>query len=197
LSVGVPLLDLNQSSALEATCLMKVSVTNTVANNVLNIFDSTDIKSFKPKDDPDLGSPNEHCPNSNGPGRGQGGKPDAPFPNCEPLGNLLIIQNENMDPSIPNDSAFGGCFVFEFVQPVTLLNFGIMDLDEGRATISIRSSSSGRLQSFNSPSNIGNNGHWKAATTKDWSPLVNVTAMEICIPGSGAISFLDVAPCII
>jgi hypothetical protein len=192
--VGFPLTDFNQASALEKTCLMKVSVTNTIANNVLNIFDSTDINGTKPKDDPDLGSPNESCLNS-GPGRGQGGKPTSPFPNCETLGNLLIIQNENMDPSIPNDSANGGCFVFEFVQPVTLLNFGILDIDEvDNAVISI-TSSNGPFPSFESPPNIGDNGHWKAATTNDLSAFVNVIAMEICIPGSGAISFVDVAPC--
>jgi hypothetical protein len=192
--VGVPLTDGDQVAALEAECLMSVSITDTIANNVGNIFDSTDIKGTNIKDDPDLGAPNALCQNK-GPGRGEGGKPGSPFPNCEPLGNLLIIQNESMDPSIPNDSANGGCFVFEFSQPVTLLNFGILDIDEGdNAVISI-TSSTGPFPSFESPANIGDNGHWKAATTEDLSAFSNVVAMEICIPGSGAISFIDVDPC--
>jgi hypothetical protein len=196
LAVGVPLTDIAQAAALRVDCLMSVSVTNTIDNNVGNIFDSTDIRSPAARDDPDLGAPNKDCPNSNGPGRGIGGKPDAPFPNCEPLGNLLIIQNENIDAEIPNDSPYGGCFVFTFLQPVTLLGFGIMDVDETEtATISI-TSSTGTYPSFESPTTIGDNGHWKAATTYDLSALfADVVSMEICLPGSGAVSFVDVDPC--
>jgi hypothetical protein len=193
LAVGVPLTDFDQVAALEIDCLLSVTITNTIRNNVGNIFDSSKVLGDSPAFDTDLASPNRNCPGG-GPGRGSGGKPGAPFPNCEPLGNLLIIQNEDKDPSEPNDSRFGGCFVFQFVQPVNLLNFGIVDVDEGVVTITITSTTAG-MQTFDSPSNIGDNGHWKAALTKDLSDFVNVVVMEICFPGSGAVSFIDVNPC--
>jgi hypothetical protein len=60
----------------------------------VNVFNSSDIKGTHPKFDPDLGSPNRLCP-SKGPGRGRGGRPNGPFPNCIPQGNLLIIQDNN------------------------------------------------------------------------------------------------------
>jgi hypothetical protein len=39
----------------------------------------------------------------------------------------------------PNDSAHGGCLVFEFAQPMDLINFGILDIDEktGLANITV------------------------------------------------------------
>jgi hypothetical protein len=41
--------------------------------------------------DPDLGSPNMRCENP-GPGTGEEGEPDGKGPNCNPLGNVLIVQ---------------------------------------------------------------------------------------------------------
>jgi hypothetical protein len=49
--------------------------------------------------------------------------------NCKPLGNILIIQNEKNAVSDPNDSAFGGCVVFNFTHPVVLINFGLLDTE--------------------------------------------------------------------
>mmetsp|Transcript_25496 Transcript_25496/g.46032 ORF Transcript_25496/g.46032 Transcript_25496/m.46032 type:complete len:81 (-) Transcript_25496:194-436(-) len=42
--------------------------------------------------DSDLGTPNEKCSKNPGPGRGIGGEPGSPGENCEPLGNVLIVQ---------------------------------------------------------------------------------------------------------
>jgi hypothetical protein len=62
--------------------------------------------------------------------------------NCEPLGNLLIIQNEKMSVKVPNDSAFGGCFLIRFTSPVSSINFGILDIDDrSNVTLSVRSKS--------------------------------------------------------
>ena len=194
LTAGVPLTDASQTLALEADCLLSVSVSDTVDNNVLNIFDSSNILSDNNKNDPDLGTPNRACPGG-GPGKGTGGKPDAAFPNCEPEGNLLIIQNESIDPSEPNDSAYGGCILFEFVQPVTLLDFGVMDIDEAMNVETTLTDASGDVFSFPSPENIGDNGHWKVATTMDLSTFADVVSMKVCLPGSGAISFIDVSTC--
>jgi hypothetical protein len=76
-----------------------------------------------------------------GPGRGEGGKPfikvngqtvDNPYKNCEPLGNLLIIQNgDTRVEEKANDSPFGGCMEFDFNGlRVTLTDFGLLDLEE-------------------------------------------------------------------
>jgi hypothetical protein len=54
------------------------------------------------KGDPDLGAPNERC-DGGGPGWGEGGEPDGAGPNCKPLGNVLIIQEPNDYPEIPDD----------------------------------------------------------------------------------------------
>jgi hypothetical protein len=195
LDVGVPLTDSAQAAALKKDCLLNVTITDTFRNNVGNVFNSSNVLGNQDIYDPDLGSPNRAC-NVTGPGKGKGGRPDALFPNCEAQGNLLIIQNEDIDPSIPNDSRYGGCFFFQFVQPVTLLNFGIMDVDESdAATITITPKSGGPVDPIDSPPGIGDNGHWKAASTVNLTDYGEIVAMEVCLPGSGAISFIDVDPC--
>ena len=40
----------------------------------------------------------------------------------------MIIQNENMSPSVPNDSAYGGCLVFDFEQSVDVSNLALIDI---------------------------------------------------------------------
>jgi hypothetical protein len=59
---------------------------------------------------PDLGSPNESC-EGGGPGTGIGGAPNSATPNCESLGNALMIQNHKNDP-FPR--AFNGRSRIEF-----------------------------------------------------------------------------------
>ena len=72
-----------------------------------------------------------------GPGKGQGGKPDAEWPNCVPQGNLLIIQDWRYPESRANDSPWGGCFYFDFVQPVSLVNTGLIDIEEPQGKITV------------------------------------------------------------
>jgi hypothetical protein len=118
----------------------------------INVFDSSAILSKYPRDDPDLGSPNRACGpilpgGRRGLGRGRGGKPSTsadnasnPFRNCNELGNLLIIQNEDIEASEKaNDSAHGGCMSFKFYAHVNLKDFGLLDIEEG-ATITVRTS---------------------------------------------------------
>ena len=107
-------------------------------NRDITVFDSSVIASDSPRDDPDLGTPNRLCPGG-GPGLGDGGGPGEPFPNCEPLGNLLIIQDPRRPPSPANDSPFGGCFTFEFVNPVDMENLGLLDLEETGVSITVSS----------------------------------------------------------
>lgn len=76
--------------------------------------------------DPDLGSPNEACPGG-GPGVGDGGGPDQTFPNCEPQGIVLIIQESNK--TTPDDNVAGGTIFFDFVPPSNVFEIGILDID--------------------------------------------------------------------
>ena len=66
-------------------------------------------------------------------------QPDQPFPNCEPRGNLIIIQDPRYTDR-PNDSAFGGCLLFTFETPVELVNLGLLDLEEQGVTVTVRDS---------------------------------------------------------
>lgn len=86
------------------------------------LFNTSDIGTHK-YGDPDLGSPNECCPNP-GPGRGEGGEPGTPGANCEPLGNVLIIQEDNRRPEIPDDNVDGGVITFIFSEPWHIKSIG-------------------------------------------------------------------------
>jgi hypothetical protein len=104
----------------------------------INVFNSSNIKSSSWRDDPDLGSPNRKC-TPKGPGIGVGGRPNASFPNCDPLGNLLIIQNPAVT-TAPNDYAKGGCMsfsFFDFGSVVKIDDFGLLDIEEG-ANVTVR-----------------------------------------------------------
>jgi len=79
--------------------------------------------------DPDLGAPNERC-NGGGPGWGEGGEPDGAGPNCNPLGNVLIIQEPNGKPQIPDDNVDGGTIEFNFEPKAERVNsIGLLDVD--------------------------------------------------------------------
>jgi hypothetical protein len=164
---GVPLTESLQADILHNDCFLSVeTIVGTTTsgraydNPPINVFDSSAILSKYPRDDPDLGSPNRACgpivpttqPGSGtgtstrrGPGRGRGGKPSTaadqasnPFSNCNELGNLLILQNADIHASEKaNDSAHGGCMVFTFQAHVHLMDFGLLDIEEG-ATITVR-----------------------------------------------------------
>ena len=128
----------------------------------MNVFNSSDIRSSDPSDDPDLGSPNQFC-NPSGPGIGDGGDPTLPgnqFPNCEPQGNLLIIQDPSQpNETMPNDSLPGGCLIIEFEDPVELVNMGTLDFEEG-ASITVLDENDEEILSFSSPNENKDNGFW-------------------------------------
>jgi hypothetical protein len=70
-----------------------------------------------------LGSPNQECSPS-GPGEGKSGAPGQPGENCEPQGNILIIQNKNDDGELPDPNAAGGVISVELSSRV-IFTFGI------------------------------------------------------------------------
>jgi hypothetical protein len=125
-----------QDDELLAKCGLKVTALEGNITRKVNVFNSSSIKSNKTKDDPDLGSPNMKCPGG-GPGKGVGGEPGSPFPNCVPLGNLLIIQDPRTNSSEANDSGFGGCLIFEFTSPIEVLNTGILDSEEPGVSVTV------------------------------------------------------------
>ena len=81
--------------------------------------------------DPDLGAPNELCDISgHKPGEGDGGEPDSKWghPNCERLGNVLVIQES--DKACPDDAGDGGWLTFEFPHPTEVSFAKLLDVDE-------------------------------------------------------------------
>lgn len=65
-----------------------------------------------------------------GPGRGIGGAPGQPGENCEPLRNVLIIQEE--DKEAPDDNLGGGRICFEFTTPTDVKSVGLLDIPPNR-----------------------------------------------------------------
>jgi hypothetical protein len=119
-----------------------IAYTNSTTSYI-SVFDSGNITTHgnKKERDADLGAPNHNC-KPRGPGRGKGGFPSAAFPNCDPLGNLLILQNPDIADR-PNDDPNGGCI---YIDPIVLFrpyfqftihDFGLLDIEEG-ASIRVR-----------------------------------------------------------
>jgi hypothetical protein len=85
-------------------------------------------------DDPDLGTPNQAF---GGPGIGAGGAVGQPGENRYPLGNLLIIAENDVDGDgdghidEPDDENVGGRLYFEFSTPQDLESIYVVDVDGG------------------------------------------------------------------
>jgi hypothetical protein len=58
-------------------------------------------------------------------------------PNCIPQGNLLIIQDTGTPESRPNDSANGGCMNIKFQSGVSLVDMGLLDVEEPGLNITV------------------------------------------------------------
>ena len=131
--------------------------------------------------DHDLGSLNEKC-HVPGPGEGKGGEPGEPGENCEPVGNLLIIQEDNDNLSIPDDNRDGGMITFDLSPPVTYVyRIGEIHVDYatsitfvyngGEVTIDVPLMGDNSVQTF----------------TID---MENVSQLKLNLYRSGAITFL-------
>jgi hypothetical protein len=96
------------------------------------VFNTSD-----PGRDPDLGAPNRKC-FPPGPGVGVGGEPNTPGENCEALGNVLIIQEDNDEPELPDDPARGGTMAFEFITAIKYVyEIGIMDIERNTTSVTV------------------------------------------------------------
>ena len=98
------------------------------------------------------------------------------------FGNILIL-SEDGDSNDPDDNASGGTFVFEFDEPSEVVNFNVIDTENG-----------GWVKLFDENGTVIAN--LPLTTTSDGETGVmtvgydNVARMEITLPGSGAIDNL-------
>ena len=138
--------------------------------------------------DRDLGAPNWRC-SPPGPGRGVGGEPGAPGENCDPLGNVLIIQEE--DSPIPDDNFQGGMIVFDFAEPVDYVSaMGFLDVDEeGAKLIVSHLLEEGMMTSVLEIPQLGDN----SKQTLEIG-IENVIQIKLTLERSGAVTFLSFCP---
>jgi hypothetical protein len=143
--------------------------------------------------DDDLGSPNVACPGG-GPGDGPGGAPTLsdgspnPYNNCDPIGNVLVIQES--DKSCPDDSWSGGWIQFDFKNPASVQLAKLLDVDEGN-TPEINISHGDGYQTMLKTTATGDNGVWSQPIL-----LNEVTRIKIKYYGSGSIAGLVYSICL-
>ena len=135
--------------------------------------------------DPDLGSPNKRCPGG-GPGAGEGGEPDSHGANCKPLGNVLIIQEDNDRPDIPDDNVNGGVITFHFDKTLKGTKMGLLDIDY-KSFISVKTSDAGKTTSSDIPiPMLGDNSVQTVNIDTN-----NVSQLDLNLRRSGAVTFLS------
>ena len=145
-------------------------------NGNARIFDSAN-----PGSDPDLGSPNSNC---GGPGVGAGGRRGQRGQNCNPIGNVLIIQSE--DKEEPDDNPTGGNITFAFDTPVQkFLSLGLLDIENNDAFIEIVTDDA------SGPIVIDVEGEGNNAVQTVSLELFNVRRVTVSFPTEGAITFLN------
>ena len=134
--------------------------------------------------DDDLGAPNEACIPS-GPGIGEGGVPGAEGENCEPLGNVLIIQEP--DAPCPDDNQDGGVIIFDFFEPAQVVyEMHFLDIDYATKVEVIHEVSSGLTSTtFNLPL-LGDNAKQSLEINLEF-----VSQILVKFSRSGAVTSID------
>ena len=136
----------------------------------------------------DLGALNERC-NPAGPSHGEGGEPGQPGINCKPLGNALIIQEDNNDPDIPDNNAKGGTITLEF--PKTggkyVSEIRLLGIDEVATVVVANENENGGLteKAINVPI-LGKNSFHVVRIDSE-----RVKSMKVIMMGSGAVTFVS------
>ena len=156
-------------------------------NRMARIYDTSVAVTDDNSGDPDLGSPNRDC-RGGGPGIGAGGAPRLngrwnPGANCEPQGNVLIIQEK--DKPEADDSSEGGRIAFDFRYPVTLRSVGIMDADDVLMRWLEVTTVDGDVHKY-SVKGFGQN----SIETIEFNRK-KVKKLVVRIPSSGAVRFVD------
>jgi hypothetical protein len=164
--------------------------------------------------DADLGAPNIGCPGCNGssmacPGTGFGGDPylrsnsaphdfllDSkgnkqlnPSANCEPLGNILVIQEANTP--CPDDNSEGGWIEFDFRFPTEVKLAKLLDIDWNENTPIITVTHGNSKTTVIQTQKTGDNGLWNQPIG-----LTEVTKVSIKYHGSGGIAELLYRYCV-
>ena len=151
------------------------------------VFDTSNPGKDNSIGDPDLGAPNNKC-NPPGPGVGDGGKPGQEWQNCEPLGNVLIVQERNNRMDIPDDNRDGGAIVFDFDPPAKYVSkIGLLDVDYETKIIVLFSNDSGvsDTREFNVPLR-GDNSHQIVSIN-----IPNVEQLTLVMERSAAVSSIS------
>lgn len=150
------------------------------------LFDTSNASNNASDGDSDLGSPNSMCTPS-GPGVGKGGLPGSAGENCEPLGNVLIIQEDNSETNIPDDNASGGTIVFDFVvEAVSVNEIGILDLDEPTVVTVVHLTNLGMEETVIDLPRLGQN----SAHTETIN-IEMVSQVRVDFAGSGAVTSIS------
>ena len=127
-----------------------------------------------------LGAPNSACRPNRGPGKGWGGRPGKKGENCEKLGNVLILQDENV--MKPKDNAKGGKITFLFDKPTSIMTIGLLDINSSKNKLHVyyngrRSGATGKVP------RLGNNSHQVLPLHQG-----NVVELEVILEGNGAVT---------
>ena len=136
--------------------------------------------------DPDLGSPNERC-DPPGPGTGEGGEPDMPGANCDFLGNVLIIQEDNDNTDIPDDNVDGGSITFDFIEAAQeVYEIGLLDIDYAASITVVQETAEGMIQKTIRVPLMGDN-------SKQTVPinLENVKQLKLNLSRGGGVIFIS------
>ena len=153
------------------------------------IFNST----VPTDDDDDLGSPNETCPGG-GAGIGAGGEVGEVGENCQSLGQVLIIAENETDGysdgvvDVPDDESGGGTITFTFTSPVNVARVEILDIEESTAG-TVEASNGGGLVASAPMLGLGDNSFQSVVLD-----AANVTTLDVIFPGSGAIPAIYYCP---
>ncbi len=127
--------------------------------------------------DKDLGTPNSKF---GGAGKGKGGA-GGRGANAHPLGNILIISEDN-DASDPDDSAAGGTLIFEFDSPVMMDEVHLLDIENDQTHVRLLAAD-GTLINDLFALDLGDNSFQVLALE-----ATGVSRMEIVLAGSGAVA---------
>lgn len=161
-----------------ATFFPGVTISSSV--NTPMIFDSANPTG----NDADLGTPNVAF---GGPGNAEG-DPSSGLSNTVPLGNLLIISEDN-DASDPDDNAGGGTITFDFAQPEDVFAVEFIDADEASIP---------EVTAFDAAGNILFQGQGDAPGPNSYQEFIidteDVSSLEVFFPGSGAIAGVSCPP---
>ena len=149
------------------------------------LFNTSDIGNMY-YGDPDLGSPNERC-DPPGPGTGEGGEPDMPGANCDFLGNVLIIQEDNDNKDIPDDNVDGGSITFDFIETAQeVYEIGLLDIDYAASITVVQETAEGTSQKTIRVPLMGDN-------SKQTVPinLENVKQLKLNLSRGGGVIFIS------